>query len=136
MRILVLDDNKIERKAPDTDILVNPHDYREDEFVQTVNVKTFIDKFFRQEWDEVWIDNDLGDPTQNGRTATKEIYNYILGSNRKMASSPLIRITTMNVSAATTLLSDLVACDLNAIICPISSLDLYGVSRGDLLIKD
>lgn len=47
MRILVLDDNKIERKAPDTDILVNPHDYREDEFVQTVNVKTFVDKFFR-----------------------------------------------------------------------------------------
>ena len=29
MRILVLDDNKIERKAPDTDILVNPTEYRD-----------------------------------------------------------------------------------------------------------
>lgn len=129
MRILILDDNEIVVTAPEEYSFC---DYRDDELVQTANVKTFVDKFFREEWDEVWIDHDLGRLKINGRTATKEIYNYILGSGRRMVSSPYVKITTMNPSAAMLMEDDIRACGLNVVRYPISYMGPHGISRGGI----
>lgn len=132
LRILVLDDNEIVRTAPES-YFVDPHDYRDDEFTQTRNVRKFVEHFFKGEWDLVWIDHDLGTGKINGRTATKDIYDYILGSGRKMKSTPEIWITTMNPAVADNMVSDLVACKLNVKVFPISALRDYGISRGDII---
>jgi len=131
MRILVLDDNKIIRSAPE-DYFDDPHDYREDEFVQTKDVKEFVKLFFREQWDAVWFDHDLGGP-KNGRHATKDIHHYILGCGRLVHGRPLCVIITMNPSAANNMISDLVAANLLVRYAPISALAPYGISRGDLL---
>ena len=132
MQILVLDDNEILCYEPES-FLDNPHDYREDAITQTANVKDFVRLFFTEEWAEVWIDHDLGNTAYNGRTATKDIYNYILGSGRKMKSEPLIRITSMNDYAAKIMISDLQQCGLSVIRYPISRFADYGVRRGDTI---
>lgn len=132
MKVLVLDDNEILRYAPE-DYMVDAHDYRNDEFTQTVNINKFVDFFFHKVWDEVWIDHDLGHPTNNGRTATKKIYEKFLGDGWKMQSEPLIRITTMNDAVAKILMSDLQQCGFNVIRFPISSLGAYGIVRGKTL---
>ncbi len=132
MKILVLDDNEIIRTAPEA-YFINPHDYRDDEFTQTRNVRNFVDLFFTGEWDLVWIDHDLGTGKINGRTATKEIYNYILGSGRKMTSNPGIWITTMNPSVSDNMESDIRACGLKVMSFPISALGPYGISRGEII---
>lgn len=129
MRILVLDDNEILRGEADPGF----DDYRDDVFIQTRNVKQFVDRFFRECWDQVWIDHDLGDPSQSGRTATKEIYKYIRGSGRKMLATPDIRVTTMNPSAAKTMLSDLEQCGLPCFYTPISGMGVRGITRGDVI---
>lgn len=130
MRILVLDDNEIVRSAP-ADYWDDPHDYREDEFVQTKDVKEFVKLFFTEEWDLVWIDHDLSQGHITGRTATKDIYNYMLGSNRKVKRVDEVWVTTMNPSGANAMVSDLVACELRVKSAPISALCDYGISRGD-----
>lgn len=132
MRILVLDDNRIIRAAPDK-MYHNPHDFREDEFVQTRSVRKFVELFFKETWDLVWIDHDLGTGKINGRTATRDIYNYICGSNRKSVSQPKVWITTMNPSVGETMLSDLKECGFDAICLPISSLYDQGISRGEII---
>jgi len=138
MRILVLDDNEIIRRAP-ADYFVDPHDYREDEFVQTMDVKEFVRLFFTEEWDQVWIDHDLGSGRPTGRDATKDIYNYICGSNRKVKRIGEVWVTTMNPSASNNMVSDLIKCSayldyvfkINYV--PIGSLHDYGITRGALL---
>lgn len=132
MKILVLDDNEIIRTAPEA-YFINPHDYRDDEFTQTRNVRNFVDLFFRGEWNLVWIDHDLGTGKINGRTATKEIYHYILGSGRKMKSTPEIWITTMNPAVADNMASDLRSCSFTVKVLSISSLGPHGISRGEFI---
>lgn len=132
MKILVLDDNEIVRTAP-ASYFIDPHDYRDDEFTQTRNVQRFVNLFYQGEWDLVWIDHDLGTGKINGRTATKEIYNYILGSGRKMMSDPEIWITTMNPAVAGNMVSDLIPCNFRVKAFPISALGPYGISRGEII---
>lgn len=132
MKILVLDDNEIIRTAPEP-FFVDPHDYRNDEFTQTRNVRKFVNQFFRGDWDQVWIDHDLGTGKITGRTATKEIYHYILGSGQKMKSDPEIWITTMNPAVSDNMKLDLAACGLKVRVFPISALGDYGISRGNTI---
>lgn len=132
MKILVLDDNEIIRTAPQP-FFVNPNDYRNDDFTQTRNVRKFVTQFFTGDWDLVWIDHDLGTGKINGRTATRDIYNYILGSGRKMKSDPEIWITTMNPAVADNMKSDLANCGFDVKAFPISALRDYGISRGDAI---
>ena len=132
MRILVLDDDQIVVRAPES-YYVDPHDYREDEFVQTKDVPVFVHRFFREEWDEVWIDHDLGNLVPTGRTATHSINYHMLGADRKPVSNPKILITTMNVSAARTMADDLARAGLNVHIVPISFLNGQGISRGEVI---
>lgn len=132
MHILVLDDSEIIRRAP-ADWFYDPHDYREDEFVHTKDVKEFVRLFFTEEWDLVWIDHDLSQGHITGRTATKDIYNYMLGSNRKVKRVDEVWVTTMNPSGANAMVSDLVACGLRVKSAPISALSDYGISRGDYI---
>lgn len=136
MNILVLDDQEILRNAPEVyDSSSLFHDFREDTFRQTRYVREFVALFFTGDWDEIWINHDLADPPNTGRTATKEIYNYILGSGRKMVSvHPLIRIISMNPNGAEQMQSDLTACGfLHVLRSPISSTFVIGVFRGDTI---
>lgn len=132
MRILVLDDNEIVCSAPE-DYFTDPHDYREDEFFQTKDVKEFVTLFFTEEWDLVWIDHDLSQGRITGRTATKDIYNYMLGSNRKVKRVDEVWVTTMNPSGANAMVSDLQQCGFKIKAFPISALSDYGISRGRLI---
>lgn len=132
MRILVLDDNEIIRSAP-ADFFIDPHDYREDEFVQTKDVKEFVRLFFKEEWDLVWIDHDLSQGQITGRTATKDIYNYMLGSGRQIKRVDEVWVTTMNPSGANAMVSDLQRCGFKIKAFPITALIDYGISRGQLI---
>lgn len=134
MKILVLDDQEIIRRAAE-DYYVDPHDYRKDEFTQTTDVKEFVELVFSGEWDEIWIDHDLGQGNITGRTATKDIYDQIGGLGRKLNGNPTFLIITMNPSAVNSMLSDLVMVGLPAIWRSISFLEPLGISRGDYLTK-
>ncbi len=129
MRILVLDDQEILRKKPADGY----HDYRDDLFIQTRRVRKFVDRFFRECWDEVWIDHDLNNPSESGRTATKEIYHYMLGSGRKPLSTPDIKIISMNVVGARAMTGDLLACGFRCLYTPISMYDFAGIERGNTI---
>lgn len=140
MNILVLDDNEILRGAPEDPTY--SHDYRNDTFTQTRNVRRFVELFFWEVWDEVWFDHDLGLGLINGRTATKDIYNYMRGSGRVPVSDQmLLRVITMNPSSADTMVSDLEQAfrtDENSgrfciVRTPISSMEWVGISRGNLI---
>lgn len=132
MKILVLDDHEILRYPPDEN-LEDPHDYTKDEFTQTVNINQFVDFFFNKEWDEIWIDHDLGHPTKTGRTATKKIYQKLSEAGWKMKSNPIIRITTTDDFVAKILRSDFEGFGLRVIRAPLSSMRPYGVVSGKTL---
>ena len=130
MRILVLDDNLLQVRAPN-DYVVEPHDYREDYIVQVARPSVFWDQYYKGGWDELWLDHDLGKTTYNGRFVSKGL------SKLYHEGQPVrerILVITMNPIAGDHMISDLThKTDIRALRWPISILNDNGVTRGDLI---
>lgn len=132
MKILVLDDNEIIRSAP-ADYFVNAHDYRTDNFTQTRYVEEFLILLYsHNDWDEVWMDHDLGNPDENGMIAVKAILENLYVFKRKVPGSPLFVITTMNPAISNRMYDDL-ASVVHVIRKSMSSLGDFGISRGNYI---
>lgn len=128
MKILVLDDNELIIRAPES-YFENPHDYREDDIVQVAGCDAFWFQHKLGGWDEVWLDHDLGNPMEDGRTVTKQIAEL---SHMGVRFSETFVVISMNPVAAQTMVSDLATGGHNKMAyAPISSLGSYGVSRGN-----
>lgn len=137
MNILILDDNELIFGAP-ADYFVDPHDYRRDTIVQTACSETFWEQYYlgprpcsAEGWDEIWLDHDLGDPTDCGRFVTMIFAQQ--GFNGRHFPE-LFRIISMNHAAAVAMVDD-ISRFTNAQVArfPVFMLAAYGVSRGDVI---
>jgi hypothetical protein len=134
MKILILDDDEIIcHKAPS--YMVDGKDFTQADITQVNSVPAFFNVFKDdQVWDEIWLDNDLGDP---------DYLNTGIACSRKLAAmfhdDPLttvgkFRVTTMNNVAQATIADNLTQTATVVCISPISSMEQYGVSRGNRFI--
>lgn len=130
MKILILDDNEIVFTAPES-FMVDPHDFRLDTIVQVARPSIFWEEYPMMEWDEVWLDHDLGNPKFNGRTVTKALAEL---GHEQGRLTPHFVVLTMNPSAANSMVSDL-APYASVRYAPISCYRDCGVNRG-LLIRN
>ena len=131
MKILVLDDQKIQTHAPAA-WLADPVDYREVIFTQFRRVQSFLDSLYADEFDEVWMDHDLGlTLTETGKTATYKIlekYNF----DRILPKSTNFVLISNNPAGRQAMLSDLEAVPgIVANIHPMTFMYDLGISRGE-----
>lgn len=131
MKILILDDNEIIFGAPE-EYYQDPHDYRKDTVVQVSHPNFFWEEFPKEDWDEIWLDHDLGLPGYNGQDVTREFSRRAFYGEKCRAN---FIILSMNPLAAQRMVSDLHLFSVNVKAIPISFMGDLGVSRG-FLIKD
>lgn len=128
MKILILDDDEI--------LFVNPPDsspYINADVTQVNSVKAFFEVFNNDpNWDEIWVDNDLGTyatPGNSGIGLSKRFcFDY---RNEPLTTVKAFRVTTMNPSAQMTIADNLRQTGVGVVISPISILESYGICRGD-----
>lgn len=134
MKILILDDDEIIcRKAPS--YMVDGKDFTQADITQVNNVTSFF-VIFNQDriWDEIWLDNDLGDSdyTNTGIACSREL--AAMFHENPLTTVGKFRVTTMNNVAQNVIADNLT--QTGAVICisPISFMEQYGVSRGNRFI--
>lgn len=130
MKILILDDDEILFMDPPNGQTL----YKNAEITQVNSVKAFFEVFDEDpNWDEIWVDNDLGmdaTPGNSGIGLSKRFaHNY---HEEPLTTVGCFRVTTMNPSAQQTITDNLRQTGAGVIISPISILESYGICRGDV----
>ena len=130
MKILVLDDNEIIVRRPFSDDF---HDYTQDEFTVIPTVREFLIALYdNTEWDEVWLDHDLG--LYEGKTGLDAV-KAVMGTGMEHDNWPKVKkfIITTNSPVGDRMADDL-KCQLwDVVRKPMYLLSDYGICRGDLI---
>lgn len=132
MKILILDDDEILFMRPPGNI-IDPFDFKNAEIVQVNSTKAFFEVFDEDpNWDEIWIDNDLGPDSTFGNSgmglSKRLAHDYY---DEPLTTVELFRVTTMNASVQNTIADNLSQTGTAVVISPISVMECYGVCRGD-----
>jgi hypothetical protein len=109
MKLLILDDQEILIDPPDDP---SHHDFTKDEICQVMDEEDFKHCLLTEDWDEVWLDHDLGPDDYcgihtgwNGKKATLWIAEYTHYNGPLNVG--LFRVTTMNIRRAPEMVDDL-----------------------------
>lgn len=136
IKILILDDDEI-LFMEQPDWMTDPSPFKDAEITQVNSVKAFFEVFDEDpNWDEIWVDNDLGpDATfgNSGMGLSKRLAHDYHGN--LLTTVGAFRVTTMNNTASCYIADNLFQICNKVIMSPIFTLKAYGVCRGDTFIS-